>query len=160
LDDDLNYFENNFGGLAWWPLLAADAKQDQQAVEALLRAAFEKTAELDFLARQVARFVPALCDFVCPNRVGFRMATGLVLSVVLVALLVAFFGCGLGRLFASSPRLSLTVLVLLVALLLALLMCDPVFKSRSTDIVSGLLALLVLGTLLRVLFRLKQGPLP
>jgi len=160
LEGDLEYFEANFGGVAWWPLSGVEASTDRLDLEKWLLTAFEKPEDLDFLERQVRKSVPSLCIFVCPERVGVRMAMGLVLAVVLVTLLVTLLGCGPGRLVATHPWLSAAVLAALVALLLALLVCDPVFKSRSTDILSGLLGVVVFGLLLRVWFRLKQGPLP
>ena len=79
----------------------------------------------------------------------------LVLTIVYTAL-----GCGFGRLVRDHRLIAAVVGLATLALLLALLVCDPVVNGLSTEILSGLAILAFVTLVLRYVIRLQQGPPP
>lgn len=145
LEANIVYFQDNFGGIGFWPLAyetAAAPEDAQNSADAQPKAAAERPPETPaailvglleahFLTGN-ARPESAVCDFVCPNRQIFR--AGFLTLLGALALLGSFYWrdcpcrAWLGkRLTAILAGLGLPFL----ASGLALLACDPPLAALS-----------------------------
>jgi hypothetical protein len=129
LRDDIIYFDDNFGGIGFWPLPFASDKQDDgpDSANAILRA-FSISAGTD------GGVLDGLVDLICPNRGWLRwLAWGLaILGVAAGVALATCRGCQT-RLDANrwylGVAVALTVLPLIV--IAALVAGDPLFAGDS-----------------------------
>jgi hypothetical protein len=129
LNDDIVYFQDNFGGIGFWPLPFASAADDTASSNTgtqLLRQYFrEEGLEGGFVAEAI--------DLICPNRAWLRWLAWISALVAIVA------GMILARCHNCGTRLDnpyfMAVMVALIALpfvvIAALVVGDPLFKSES-----------------------------
>lgn len=149
LNDDMAYFNDNFGGVALWPQPVADAAQ-AQAVETVVRGTIlaDETRE------------GALCNQVCDVRWILRAAFWMLLAVALASVLLFLFSCrvrALGRPFQLYLAVACTVPVVIGALLLR---CDPDLASAdfSNRLLFAVLAVIFVTMLLPLLKPRVQRP--
>ena len=130
LTDDIIYFQNNFGGIGFWPLPFASAEDETDGsttVNSALHAYFTSTdMEGDVKSE--------LIDLICPNRAWLRWLAWIA-SIVAVAAGVTLArcrGCGTrldNNKFYMAGMVALLVLPFIV--IATLVVGDPLFKSDS-----------------------------
>lgn len=124
LNDDIAYFQDNFGGIGFWPLPLAAAR-DAATGNHVLRAYFHR-AGLDGGALATA------IDLICPNRAWLRWLAW-ISSIAAVAAGVTLFRCRgcatrlTGNIFYMGGMVALIVLPLVA--IAALVVGDPLLKS-------------------------------
>ncbi|WP_156421913.1 Ig domain-containing protein [Paucibacter sp. KCTC 42545] len=142
LDDDLIYAEDNFGGIAFWPLPLAGEYWSPAAAKSLL-AVFSSQAgnSLD----------SAICSFVCIQRWWVRLAFELLLLIGLLSVLLLQLSCELRAKYGRYALLGGVPTLIVGAMLLH---CDPALArvregSGQTIVMLGLLLALALWTLFK-----------
>ncbi len=157
--DDLVYFQDNFAGIGFWPLpLATDT--DSEMVKEKIIEVFYKSEDDDFLKENADKYLPQLCQFSCPNRLYFRIAFGVLVGLFMLYGVVAFWNYSLRRQFSKKIKYFSLAALLLVAIFLMSLVCDPYWSMRADNLALGLLFFVVAFVLWRYISRMKQGPLP
>ena len=111
-------------------------------------------------ARVLETLVPDLCVYVCPNRVEFFIAFAVLLGLLILLALLAYWSCRIRSMLAKRFLYLLAIVGLLILLFVALITCDPVWNELEQEILGALVALLVASWLLYYFRRVKQGPLP
>ena len=144
-DADLVYHEWSFGGVALWPVPAA-GRGTSSAVQALLLENFRD--DTDWWQAQT-RPVQALCRWVCPNRVWWRLALNLLLLTGVVSIGLFIWNCkvrGLGWTYVAGLIAGGVVTVIVYG---ALLTCDPALDilRRGNSTLFVLLALALAGSM-------------
>jgi hypothetical protein len=145
LSDDIVYFQDNFGGIGFWPLpfaTASDADENSGTANRVLHDHF-KRAGLD------GGLVAEVIDLICPNRTWLRWLawTSSILAIVAGVTLARCRGCGTrldSNAFYMAGMLALIVLPFVV--IAALVVGDPLFKSDSG--VHWLIAALLIGVVI------------
>nr|WP_295076416.1 Ig domain-containing protein [uncultured Roseateles sp.] len=142
LDDDLIYAEDNFGGIAFWPLPLAGQYWSPAAAKSLL-AVFSSQAgnSLD----------SAICSFVCIQRWWVRLAFEVLLLIGLLSVLLLQLSCALRAKYGRYALLGGIPTLIVGAMLLH---CDPALArvregSGQTIVMLGLLLALALWTLFK-----------
>lgn len=130
LEDDIIYFDDNFGGIGFWPLPTRQgAVQEKDSIDNLLIDRYlEKDTELQ----------SAVCGVVCPNRVVFRGSFIGSLLFVSIMCIVYLRCCSCrNRLQAKGYTALFIVFALIPLILFVLLMfCDPIVKQLSAPYIS------------------------
>ncbi len=130
LRDDIIYFSDNFGGVAFWPLPFAsddDLAEGSTTANSVLRAHFKNTGA-------DGGVFDSVIDLVCPNRTWLRWLAWVSLLVAIVCGVV-FARCrGCGTRLDQHPAYMAAMVALMVLpfiLVAALIMGDPLFSSES-----------------------------
>jgi len=130
LEDDILYFQDNFGGIGFWPLPFAspeDEADGSATVNSKLHAYFTSTYMDGDLKSE-------LIDLICPNRAWLRWLAWISSIAAIVA------GVTLARCRGCETRLDnnkfymagmVALLVLPFIVIAALVVGDPLFKSDS-----------------------------
>jgi hypothetical protein len=149
MNDDMAYFNDNFGGVALWPQPAADAAT-AQVVEATVRSTIlaDETRE------------GAVCNLVCNWRWALRAMFWVLLGVALVSLLLFLFSCRV-RALGHPFQLYLAVAWIVPAVIGGLLLrCDPDLASAdfSKRLLFAVLAVVFVTMLVPLLKPRVQHP--
>lgn len=130
LTDDTIYFQDNFGGIGFWPLPFATAEDDADGsatANHVLHAHF-KRIELEGGVKAT------LVDLICPNRAWLRWLAWIssIAAIVAGVTLARCRGCGT-RLDKNKLYMAgmVALLVLPFIVIAALVVGDPLFKSDS-----------------------------
>lgn len=134
--DDLAYFEDNFGGVGFWPLLM---QPGNAAMNDKLTTAFSRAAD--------DTFVHPLCAFQCENRWWFRSAFLLTLLAGGFTFAMLAWRCELRRRWDRWVKAGGA---LVGALFLTLLGCDPALASWREH--GALVMLLIVALVLSALW--------
>lgn len=175
LQDDIVYFDFNFGGVALWPHpVATDVDTDVEPPDAAEKKpdAAGKKPDAKVTAAQVGgdirelllgqgdddgqavnvldAGVDRICTVVCPNRWWFRGLLFLMAVVFAGSLVARWMSCTLRSVVASKPVYFWGYLLCVVAptllLFLGLLYCDPAWRHvREGNVPFLLLAAVFLG---------------
>jgi hypothetical protein len=124
-DADLVYYEWSFGGAALWPVPVA-GRGTSDPVQALVLENFRD--DTDWWQAQ-KRPVQALCGWVCPNRVWWRLALNLLLLTGVVSIGLFIWNCkvrGLGWTYVAGLIAGGVVTAVVYG---ALLTCDPALAN-------------------------------
>lgn len=130
LTDDIVYFQDNFGGIGFWPLPFASAQDEAEgsATANHVLHAYFKRIELEGGVKAT------LIDLICPNRAWLRWLAWISSIVAIVAgvTLARCRGCGT-RLDKNKLYMAgmVALLVLPFIVIAALVVGDPLFKSDS-----------------------------
>jgi peptidoglycan hydrolase-like protein with peptidoglycan-binding domain len=158
LNDDLAYFQDNFGGVGFWPL---PTSIDSGAAElnSEVRNAFSIKGDQD-LQSKLRRIAPWFGRFVGPHRWGLRMAVD---SLVFVLLVYAFFSCWIFELRKICTErfwwfFGVGALALLIQL--SLFLGDPYWKDKTTETLFLLLLAVVIAAAWVYIGKMKQDNLP
>jgi len=128
LNDDILYFQDNFGGIGFWPLPYAsdDDTAGSKTGTQLLRDNFRKTG-------LEGGTVSETIDLICPNRAWLRWLAWISALAAIVAglILARCHNCGtrLDNPYYKAGMVALIVLPFVV--IAALVVGDPLFKSES-----------------------------
>lgn len=134
--DDLAYFEDNFGGVGFWPLLM---KPGNALMNDKLTTAFSRAADDSILH--------PLCDFQCENRWWFRSAFLLALLAGGFTFAMLAWRCELRRRWDRWVKVGGA---LVGVLFLSLLGCDPALASWREH--GALVMLLIVALVLSALW--------
>jgi hypothetical protein len=139
--DDLVYFEDNFGGVGFWPLPMA-GETISPGMSAALRTAFSGAAA-DGWSRP-------LCDWACENRWPLRALFDLLLLTVAVCFALLLWNCAWRARWGRYLPLGGIPVVLVGALLLN---CDPQLRRLrdGTGLMWAVIAILFVAALWAVL---------
>ncbi|MNX64222.1 hypothetical protein D3C86_952420 [compost metagenome] len=147
MNDDLAYFNDNFGGIALWPQPVADA-----ATGALLANGIRET----ILAGETRE--GALCNVVCDWRWAMRAAFWVGLTVALVSLALFVASCRV-RALGRPYQLYLVVAGIVPAVIGGLLLrCDP--DLAASQISGRLLAAVLVAVFAAMLLPLLKPRVP
>lgn len=130
LRDDIIYFQDNFGGIGFWPLPFANGEDETDGAataNAVLHDYF-KSADLE------GGVTSELFDLICPNRAWLRWLAWIssIAAIVAGVTLARCRGCGTrldNNKFYMVGMVALLVLPFIV--IAALVVGDPLFKSDS-----------------------------
>ncbi len=144
-DADLVYYEWSFGGAAMWPVPVA-GRGTSDAVQALVLANFRD--DTDWWQAQ-KRPAQALCGWVCPNRVWWRLALNLLLLTGVVSISLFIWNCkvrGLGWTYVAGLIAGGVVTAVVYGVILT---CDPALDAlrRSNTTLFVVLALALAGSM-------------
>lgn len=162
--DDIIYFEDNFGGVGFWPLpINTDNGADGAGKIADNAVEVVNNALTELYQKEGAKPVSSIFRFVCPNRWVFRIIWDIFTAVLLVSIVLYFTICGWRVLFMKYFLYFILGVVLPWFLLsLFLLYYDPFWKKTAEG--NTPLIIVVLGIISYVLWKYfkktRQGELP
>lgn len=158
-EDDLIYFEDNFGGVGFWPIPSGD-EETVTWVSDQINKAFLHTEDQDFFQQFVYGRTQWLCTFVCPRRIPARW----ILAVGVIFLIGWTTGslwiCELRKWFKKLFWCFIGLVILMAVLLITLMACDPDLMHRSTEIFIILMIVLVGFMIYRQIRKMKQAEYP
>lgn len=161
LEDDLIYFEQNFGGVGFWPgarMAAAPAPAEASAdvVSCDVSKNVEKCVR-DYFRAPPGESTTLACNFVCENRVWLRCILAVLVLGIAGAALLWRYSCQLRRNLERLAIVLVIAAVLAVSIFGAMLSCDPFLDYWSKGlIVPALLLLAVVGVVLGYRRELKE----
>lgn len=141
--DDMAYFNDNFGGVAYWPKPAADPT---------LQSLIDKTVRSTFLGAEPQE--NALCNAVCDWRWPLRALFWLLLGIAVLSLALFLLSCRIRALGRPYQLYLLLAGILPLVLGGLLLRCDP--SLASADITNRLLTWVLVAVILSMLFPLLK----
>lgn len=132
--NDLIYFEDNFGGIGFWPMPVLTGGEAGKQTPAANRVAEMVAGGLhkDYLW-DFAQKPNALAKFVCVHKWGFRLAFDALAILLGTFAVLAVFDCRVRRFWEKYTWYVMAVGVAWLALALAILFYDPFY----TDIARG-----------------------
>ncbi len=144
-DADLVYYEWSFGGAALWPVAVA-GRGASDAVQALLLENFRDDTPWWQAQKTPVR---ALCGWVCPNRVWWRLALNVLLLTGVVSIGLFIWNCkvrSLGWAYVAGLIGGGVVTAIVFGVLLT---CDPALDAlrRSNTTLFVILALTLAGSM-------------
>jgi hypothetical protein len=158
-EDDLIYFEDNFGGVGFFPIPTGD-ENTLTWISEQINKAFLHTENQDFFQQFVYGRTQWLCNFICPHRIPARW----VLAVVAIFLVGWTTGslwiCELRGWFKKLFWCFMGLILFMALLLMALMTCDPDLIHRSTEIFITLMIVLIAYTIYRQIRKMKQAEYP
>lgn len=119
LGDDLVYFQDNFGGVGFWPVPQRSTPLGD-AVNVKLRQVYRRLDSSD---------VAGVCRLVCPQRWLLRLAFELLLLVGFTALAAYASDCRLRRMARGYLLFVFIGAIAVLALGAAMLSCDPALTA-------------------------------
>lgn len=159
--DDLIYFEDNFGGIAFWPMLTGKDEHTvsiKNYIRAAYKSASNQSADSILLEDKVS--ANPICVWLCPNRIVamWIIAAGFLLFTC--GALVSTRICAWRDFFKRCFWYVLGGVVLLVMLLLSLLTCVPGWSRYTTIVSIAIAAALTLFIVFRQIQRIKKEKYP
>jgi|GEM_PF-1892905 len=139
LQDDIIYFKDNFGGVGFWPL-AMNQPAAGGAAKASLQGVLPPTAGVqqcdvsmdvnqclsDFYQKTPGAEVSVVCKTVCENLYVFRLATKLVLMLLIGCAALYYLSCKWRETMTAYYHAPAAIIgVVWMFLSLSLLFCDP-----------------------------------
>jgi hypothetical protein len=156
-DDDLIYFEDNFGGVGFWPL-PKRTSGDYERLRGQLMQRFATDA--NFLQLSNIGLATQVCDFACPNRWLFRLAIDAVGGLLLLTALGASLSCRFRTILGRYGPVILALAIVLGCLVLITILCDPFWQKHRDSVGLGLILLLAVFLISRYVLALKRKRLP
>jgi len=134
LNDDIIYFNDNFAGIAFWPLTVQADATKTAVDDAILKPTSPDDLLLTNMLSESTSLQSTACTFICPHRTEFRIGF---ISSLLVVLLISmiYLTCCSCRNRLKGRRYTILYWVIVTApalLLLALSVCDPAVKHFVT----------------------------
>jgi hypothetical protein len=149
LEDDLIYFDDNFGGVGIWPLPLKTGKGRVRGINEVLK--------------KGKASVSNLCKFICPNRWYIRIFWDVITIILAILCLLFIISCKMRFNFHSNRiRRAIQLGVLLtisVPLFIVLLDCDPSRSFEFSDpmFIVGLIVNVLAAAILFILFWKKEA---
>ncbi|PHV15153.1 hypothetical protein CSQ90_19195 [Janthinobacterium sp. BJB303] len=139
LEDDLIYFEQNFGGVGFWPgTKPNNADAGKTAVPGISRCQVSQLVEdciQDHFRSPPGEADSVACKFICENRWPLRFALD-VLAIALALAGIAYLRwCGVRPVLQKYYLVPLAGAALAAAIFVGLLICDPFLAHLSDGIV-------------------------
>lgn len=157
-DDDLIYLKNNFSGVALWPLpMASDADAEMVTQRVIENFGMD---DVEGLLNTLSDRFPELCEYACPNRRVFRYGIDLLLVVAIAYGVLALFSSRMRRFYNRNKRFFVLYLVIVMAVFMVSLMCDPFWKQRRDVVLATSVLIAAAVFMVRKYSQAKQGPLP
>jgi hypothetical protein len=142
--DDLVYFQDNFAGVGFWPLVMRD-QPDYEIIHTAVVDVFEAEPR------------PQFCELACPYRVPLRIALGvLVLSWLILGVIALSCACNWRR---YGVALVLPLFATL-GVLGVLLVCDPFFSDLQFPVLAAILLIGGVAIAIYVVRRARRGQQP
>ncbi|VAX27560.1 hypothetical protein MNBD_NITROSPIRAE01-1077 [hydrothermal vent metagenome] len=153
------YFEDNFGGVGFWPL---PLTSDQGAVEVakVLNDKFNKTKDLDLLSRLIPEESFSLCKWICPNRWYFRLAYDLLFSLLFLYALIALQNTALRNIFNQYRQFFILTVLLAILILYSAVICDPYLNGKKDEVTLGLIFVGIFFWIWRNYIQMKEAKYP
>ncbi len=158
-DDDLVYLNDNYAGVGLWPL-PLKSTSDAKKIEDALINNYRADDGLNYLGEKLNEYAPGLCKFVCPNRILFYLASGLLAGLLVIYALLALWNCRLREIYRRNFFYFLALFILIPLILVISLVCDPAWDKRIDRVVIGVLLLVIVGIGWRSIRKAVQPPLP
>ncbi len=160
LDDDLIYFKDNFAGVGFWPL-PKRTSVDHERLRGQLVRIFATDVDGGFLQPSSdTGLAMQVCDFACPNRWLFRLATDAGGGLLVLAGLGASLSCRFRKAFGRYGLAILALALVFGCLVLISSVCDPFWRERRDLAGLGLIVLLAALLISRYIVALKRKHLP
>ncbi len=158
-EDDLIYFEDNFGGVGFWPLPLVGAA-DTEAVNAKIKTVFKKETGLGFLAKSLPINDTDYCNFVCPNRWIFRLVYDALFGLFLLYALIATRSALFRKLFEKYRIYFMGLGGSALLVFYSALMCDPYLSDKKAWAILALLLGSIFYWVLKTYSKMKQEAYP
>lgn len=158
-EDDLIYFEDNFGGVGFWPLPFAEDK-GAEIVEQAVREVFVKKTDLDFIERMVPEAALSPCKWICPNRWYVRLAYDALAFLLFLYALLALRSAALRNFFNQNKRYFIASAVATIVIFYSALMCDPYLSNKKDEVTLALIFVGVFFFIWRNYMRMKESEYP
>lgn len=158
-EDDLIYFEDNFGGVGFWPIPTGDEKTVTR-VSSQINNTFLRTEDQDFFQQFVNGRTQWLCKLICPHRIPARWVLAIGVIFLMGWTTGALWICELRAWFRKLFWCFMGLILFLALLLMALMACDPDLMHRSTEIFIALMMVLIGYTIYRQIRKMKQAEYP
>ncbi len=160
-EDDLIYFEYNFGGVALWPIPLADTDSDAaELLDQSLLKLYPDTANVSPMVTNIESYAPWLCQFTCPNRWLFRITFDLLAGLLMLYIVFVVLNCSMRELYQRYFVHFVIACLLTATILLVSLVCDPFWREWAEYVVIGLLLFLIIGIIWRYVRKAMQPRLP
>ncbi len=158
-EHDLIYFEDNFGGVGFWPLPLTTDKNAEKVTEIVDRV-FNKTKDLDLLHRMIPEESFSLCKWICPNRWYFRLAYDLLFALLFLYGLIALQNTALRNIFNQYRQFFILTLLTAILILYSAVMCDPYLNGKKDEVTLGLIFVGVFFWIWRNYIQMKEADYP
>ncbi len=158
-EHDLIYFEDNFGGVGFWPLPLTTDKNAEKVTEIVDRV-FNKTKDLDLLHRMLPEDTFSLCKWICPNRWYFRLAYDLLFALLLVYGLIALQNTVLRNIFNQYRQFFILTVLLAILILYSAVMCDPYLNGKKDEVTLALIFIGIFFWIWRNYIQMKEAKYP
>jgi hypothetical protein len=186
-EHDLIYFEDNFAGVALWPILTGKSKQDgdnqggptkNAEIQATDQQADKKPCFGDSIATinelirehykiekyhtRIKRKADRICEWlrICPNRTSLLWIVGTGLLLCAGGGFGSLKVCELRPFFQRFFWFGLVIVALLVVLIFGLLACVPDWNEYTSLFALALAVILALVIVFRQIHRLKKEKYP
>jgi len=158
-EHDLIYFEDNFGGVGFWPLPLTTDKNAEKVTEIVDRV-FNKTKDLDLLHRLIPEDTFSLCKWICPNRWYFRLAYDLLFVLLFLYALIALQNTAFRNIFNQYRQFFILTVLLAILILYSAVMCDPYLNGKKDEVTLGLIFIGVFFWIWRNYIQMKEAEYP
>ncbi len=157
--DDLVYFQDNFAGVGLWPL-PLDSDQDAATIKQLIIELYSSTNDSNRLGDMIEKYAPGLCQFACPNRWLFRLGFDLLIGLLLLYGVLAIWIYRLRILYKRYFLYFMAYLLVIVAVFLISLVCDPFWQERADAVVASVFLVGLVVLISRYVSKATRPPLP
>lgn len=158
--DDLIYFEDNFGGVGFWPAPAAGKENITDQISEEIVSQFQPDEHITSLQKTLKDRSRTLCRYVCPNRAVIEYVFFTILFILGAWALGACWVCELRILFRSGFLYLMAVVAIEVLVLASLLACDPDWTKYATLVFIALAVLLTIFLVFRQISKMKEEKYP
>ena len=155
-DDDIIYFNDNFGGVAFWPMPIASAPETPELAK-IIGDRWD-VGLLANLSEPASERVVELCTWACPNR-SYLALIAMVTFAVLALLTWRSFYSGNAHFMAFKLGLVWIMLVIVLVLLGILQGCDHE-AYWPPKLLTALVVWLILIMVFNIYQRARNGPKP
>jgi hypothetical protein len=157
--DDLIYFEDNFGGVGFWPV-PDGAEKNRRRLSEEVSAAFVNPDQAALMQKVWVDQFQQICRFICPNRGVLRIIFLSGFAFMALWAVIACWVCELRRIYRRFSWYFLAVILIDILLLFSLLICDPAWVGYSTAIFIGMLIALAFYLVFRQVGKMKAADYP
>ncbi len=158
-EDDLIYFEDNFGGVGFWPLPLVGAPETED-VNAKVESVFKQQSGLGFIAQNLPVNDTDYCKFVCPNRWAFRLTYDLLFVLLGAYALIATRSPLFRNLFEAYRFYFMGLAGGALLIFYSALMCDPYLSDKKGWAAIAFVLGLLFYWVLRSYFKMKREDYP
>lgn len=158
-EDDLIYFEDNFGGVGLWPIPTADL-ENITLVKQKIESCFNNPADNNLFEKFSVGILQGYCRLICPQRAWVRSIFVINLVFLAAWMIGAGWICELRSLLKRLWWCFVGLLVLAFLLMLSLMTCDPSWTRYSTGIAIALAVILIVFTIYRQIRKMQQASFP
>ncbi len=157
--DDLIYFQDNFAGVGLWPL-PLDSDDGSEEIKNRIIQEYSAQNGAQNVSGVIDKYVPQLCQFVCPNRWLFRLGFDGLAGLLTIYGVLAVWNCKLRRFYNEHAWYFLGVVAVTVIIFFVSLVCDPYWRERADAVLLGVLLAVVVYAIWKYVNKLTRPPLP